>query len=140
MKPILPVLLLLPALPACAQTGETLPDLGGSITQMLFGLAVVIALLFAALWSIKRLSAPRGAAGHLKVLGGAALGPRERVMLVEVAGKVLVLGVTQNNVRTLHTLDAADLPATPGGESGAPAVKDFSAWLRQSVERRKHDA
>ncbi|MBL8489779.1 MAG: flagellar biosynthesis protein FliO, partial [Rhodocyclaceae bacterium] len=32
---------------------------------MLAGLAVVIALLFASLWLLKRLSAPRGPAGGL---------------------------------------------------------------------------
>jgi hypothetical protein len=36
---------------------------------MLFGLAVVIALLFACLWLIRRLSAPRGGGAAIKVLG-----------------------------------------------------------------------
>ena len=45
---------------ALAAPGTATPELGASVLQMLFGLAVVIALLFACLWLIRRLSAPRG--------------------------------------------------------------------------------
>ncbi|THF65973.1 flagellar biosynthetic protein FliO [Pseudothauera nasutitermitis] len=105
---------------------------------MLFGLTVVLVILFATLWALKRLTVARGTAGHLKVLGATAVGPRERVVLVELAGKVLVLGVAPGNVRTLHTLEAGELPAAETPQPGL-AGKDFAAWLRQSVERRKHE-
>ena len=130
--------LLLPFLPVAAHaqaTAEPVPELGSGLGQMLFGLAVVIAILFATLWVIKRLSVPRGGSVPLNVLGATAVGPRERVVLVELAGKVLVLGVTQSSVQTLHVLDADQLPAAA---PQTPAGRDFSAWLRQSVERRKH--
>ncbi|QDF99790.1 flagellar biosynthetic protein FliO [Azoarcus sp. DD4] len=106
---------------------------------MLFGLAVVIALLLGCLWLLKRLAAPRGAASALKVLGAAPVGPRERVVLVEVGSEVLVLGVAPGNVRTLHIIPAASLPADAAA-GGAPSIlagKDFSAWLKHSLERRK---
>ncbi|THF64448.1 flagellar biosynthetic protein FliO [Pseudothauera rhizosphaerae] len=101
---------------------------------MLFGLVVVIAILLATLWALKRLSGPRGAVGQLRVLGATSVGPRERVVLVELGKKVLVLGVGQGNVRTLHVMEADELPAAPSASEGRP---DFSAWLRQSVERRR---
>ena len=70
-------------------------DAAGSLVQMLLGLAVVIGLLYASLHVLKRLGAGGGnAAGLIKVRGATAVGPRERVVLVDVAGKVLVLGVT----------------------------------------------
>ncbi len=134
-RPSVSLLLLLSCAPALAQDSAPVPDMSSSLGQMLFGLAVVIAILFASLWAIKRLSAPRGVATHLKVLGAAPVGPRERVVLVELADKVLVLGVAQGSVSTLHVMDAADLPAPPVQAGGG---KDFSAWLRQSVEQRKH--
>jgi flagellar protein FliO/FliZ len=132
--------LFLPFLPLAAHAQGTtapVPELGGGLGQMLFGLAVVIAILFATLWVLKRLSVPRGGNVPLNILGATAVGPRERVVLVELAGKVLVLGVTQSSVQTLHVLDAAELPpAAPQASTG----RDFSAWLRQSVERRtKHE-
>lgn len=128
---------ILPAAAHAQATAEPIPELSSGLGQMLFGLAVVIAILFATLWAIKRLSVPRGGSVPLKVLGATAVGPRERVVLVELAGKVLVLGVTQSSVQSLHVLDADQLPTTT---PQPPAGRDFSAWLRQSVERRKHDS
>ncbi len=113
------------------------PDLAVGLGQMAFGLAVVIALLFACLWVIRRLSAPRGsAASALKVLGAVAVGPRERVVLVGLGDTVLVLGVAPGQVRTLHVLPADELPTLAGGTAAAVSMKDFPAWLRQAMERR----
>lgn len=126
--------------PASAPTAA--PDLGGSVAQMLFGLAAVIGLLFACLWLIRRLSAPRGGGAAIKVLGAAAVGPRERVVLVELGEQVLVLGVAPGSVSKLHEMQRSELPlaaehpgaAAPGGK--APAGKAFSGWLKQAMERR----
>ena len=138
------ILLLALAAPAIVGAADPaappLPDLAGSLGQMLFGLVIVIALLLACLWLIKRLAAPRNAAGTVKVLGATAVGPRERVVLVEVGPRVLVLGVAPGNVRTLHVMDASDFPASGNPpETVATGANDFSAWLKKSLERR-HDA
>lgn len=109
-------------------------EVAASLGQMLLGLAVVIGLLLGTLWLLKRVAAPRGGAGALKVLGAAPVGPRERVVLVEIAGKVLVLGVAPGRVNTLHALDATDLPATAPG-SGPPGGA-FQAQLRKMLEGR----
>ncbi len=122
---------------APVHASEAVPSLAGSVGQMLIGLAVVIALLLSSLWLIKRLSAPRGAAAGLRVLGGMSLGSRERVVLLEVDGKVLVLGVTASSVNTLHTMEASALPREALSPAAAPAG-EFSKWLRLSLERRKH--
>ena len=79
------------------------------VSQMSFGLAVVVGLLFACLWLLRRLSA-RGGGAAIKVLGAAAVGPRERVVLVEIGEDVLVLGVAPGSVAPART-QAADLPA-----------------------------
>ena len=111
-------------------------DAAGSLVQMLLGLAVVIGLLYASLHVLKRLGAGGGkSAGLLKVRCATAVGPRERVVLVDVAGKVLVLGVTPGRITPLHTLDAADLPGAPD-DTPHPAGKDFQSWLKQTLERR----
>jgi flagellar protein FliO/FliZ len=138
---LIPLLTLL--LPALAQAADPAPspatDLAGSLGQMLFGLVVVIALLIACLWAIKRLSQPRNAAGVLKVLGATAVGPRERVVLVETGPKVLVLGVAPGSVRTLHVMEASDFPSEAAtNETGAAANGDFSGWFRKALERRRH--
>lgn len=126
-----------PTVAAPLPTGAAPPELGASVLQMMFGLAVVIALLLATLWLIRRLGAPRGGGAAIKVLGAAAVGPRERVVLVELGEQVLVLGVAPGSVTRLHDMKRSELPlpANAGGTS-TPGGKAFAAWLKQATERR----
>jgi flagellar protein FliO/FliZ len=137
LRSFIPLSLLAAAAPLRA--ADAGPDVAGNLAQMLAGLAIVIGLLLASLWLIKRLSSPRGAAAGLKVLGAVPVGARERVVLVEIAGTVLVLGVTSSNVCTLHNLGADALHEMTG--AGAPLAGDpagnFYGWLRRARERRE---
>lgn len=120
-------------LQAAAET--EIPSLASNFGQMLFGLAIVVALLMVCLWVLKRLSVPRGAASGLKLLGGIGVGTRERVVLLEVGDKVLVLGVTATNINTLHVLDSEEV-AQPDTPPGLPAQQgDFAAWLKKSLNK-----
>ena len=105
--------------------------------QMLAGLLLVLAVIGAAAWLLKRIAANPGAAtGTLKVIAGAAVGQRERVVLVEIGGTWLVLGVAPGQVRTLHTLPKASAGELPGNDLPAPPRMGFQAWLRQVMEKR----
>ena len=129
---------LLGAFTPLAHAQPELPGLAQSFTQMLLGLVVVIALLLTTLWLIKRLSAPRGPAAGLKVLGGVAVGSRERLVLVEVGDKVLVLGVTASSINTLHTTDSGSLKLPPVEPTAKPGHEpDFAGWLKRSLERSR---
>jgi flagellar protein FliO/FliZ len=112
-------------------------DIGGSLVQLVLGLGLVLALLFASLWLLKRLSAPRGeAAGTMRVISGIAVGARERVVVVEVGGNWLVLGVAPGRVTALAEMPRGQLPPTPAA-TGTPAVtRDFASRLRQMLDRR----
>jgi len=124
--------LVLPAL-ASAQTAAPGQDLGASVVQMILGLAVVLALLFASLWLLKRLSTPRGtAAGLLRVVAGTAVGARERVVVVEVGNTWLVLGVAPGRVSALAEVPRTALPP----DASAPAPMDFAGRLKSLLERR----
>lgn len=110
----------------------TSPGMGESLVQLLFGFAVVIALIFASLWLLKRLSAPRGqAAGLLRVIAATAVGPRERVVVVELGDNWLVLGVAPGQVTSLHQLPRIPITAPPTATEG-----DFASWLKKTLERR----
>lgn len=111
-------------------------DATGSVLQMLLGLGLVIGLLYASLHALRRISGGNAqGAALLKVRGAAAVGPRERVVLVEVGEKILVLGVSPGRVNTLHTLDTVDLPSS-GNNASQLGGKDFQTWLKQTLERR----
>lgn len=123
--------------PALAQSAA--PELGSSVLQMLLGLGVIVALIFGSLWLLKRLAAPRGAGAQiLKVIAGQAVGPRERVVVVEVGDTALVLGVAPGQVRTLHTLPRSALPAAPStvAPNLPPFAATFATKLKKMTEQR----
>jgi flagellar protein FliO/FliZ len=81
-----------------------------STTWSLLMLVVVLALIPASLWVMKRLQTlrPGGAARQLEIMDQLPLGPRERVLLVRVQGRVLVLGATAQQITLLG--EAGDPP------------------------------
>ena len=119
--------------PALAEGAQAIPDAGTSILQMILGLVVVLGMLVATLWVMKRLAAPRGAASNLlRVVGGTAVGPRERVVVVEVGSNWLVLGVAPGRVSALAEMPRQEM-APP---TAAETPKDFPGWLKHVMERR----
>jgi flagellar protein FliO/FliZ len=128
-----------PAGLACAQTAAAAPpSAGASLLQMLVGLAVVVASIIAALYVVKRLSGPRGAAGNLlRIVSTTAVGPRERVMVVEVGDTWLVVGVAPGQVRALHSMPRTALPQAATTATG-PAP-DFGTRLRNVLERKPRE-
>lgn len=122
--------------PSSAATAAGSASLAGSLGQMAFGLIVVVAVLLLCLWLLKHLGAPRGSARGLKVLGAAPVGPRERVVLVEVADTVLVLGVAPGRVNMLHTVDPQDL-AVAAAPADTTDTTGFAARLKTLIEARK---
>jgi flagellar protein FliO/FliZ len=92
------------------------PSLLPSLAQALFGLALVLGLIWLAAWAMKRIApAGAGSSALLKTVAATAVGQRERVVLVEVQDTWLVLGVAPGSVNTLHVLPKAELPsAVPG--------------------------
>jgi flagellar protein FliO/FliZ len=89
------------------------------LMQTLFGLAIVLALIWLAAWAMKRIApAGMGSNALLKIVAATAVGQRERVVLVEIQDTWLVLGVAPGRVNTLHVLPKVNLPAaTPVGPS-----------------------
>lgn len=137
MNPNLPrgLLIIAAATPALAAAETAAPvELGSNLLQIILSLALVVLLVIGSLYLLKRLSAPRGmAAGMLRVIAGAAVGARERVVVVEVGDTWLVLGVAPGSVTPLHHLPrqaiAPSVQANPNG-------MDFAGWLKQMMERR----
>lgn len=108
----------------------------GSMLQTITGLLLVLATIAAAAWLLKRFMAnPVAAPGAIKIIAVAAVGQRERVVLVEVGGIWLVLGVAPGQVNALHSMPkhAAD---QPDGTSAVPTASGFQVWLRQFMEKR----
>lgn len=107
-----------------------------SMLQMLGGLLLVLAVVGAASWLLRRFAVTTGAAaGVIKVIAGAAVGQRERVVLVEIGTTWVVLGVAPGHVSALHSMPKVSAEQF-GNDLPAPPRKGFQAWLRQVMEKR----
>jgi flagellar biosynthetic protein FliO len=65
----------------------------GSLLQTLFALIVVLAVLGALAWFLKRYGPKAGGGGaNLRIVGSLNLGGRERLLVVEVGNQWIVVG------------------------------------------------
>lgn len=103
-------------------------DSAANLGRTMLGLGVVIALVFGLAWVARRVSAMRGLSGSgggpIQVVGQLALGTRERLLLVEVDGKRVLLGVVPGSITRL---DASDVATGEGFSSHLSAAKRSSA-------------
>ena len=106
--------------------GTAVPALGvGAVLQTIVGLLVVIGLVFGCAWLARRFGLqPANRGGLVKTIGGASLGGKERVAVVEIGDTWLVLGTAPGNVRLLHTLPAgsAAVDTVAGTRGAAPGA------------------
>jgi len=100
-----------------------------SVVQMVAGLALVVVLIFALAWAVRRFGAVgMQAGGALRVIGGLSMGARERVVLIQVGEQQILLGVAPGRVQALHVLET---PVRPGDDAGAG--KSFAERLRGAM-------
>ena len=68
--------------------------------------AGVLALIFAVAWVFKRLQTPGMTKGKLMhVVATLPLGPKDRILLVDVGGRQVLMGVSASGIRSLHVFD-----------------------------------
>lgn len=107
--------------PVVKGAGELAPSIGaGEVLQVFVALVVVLLMIAAAAWMMRRFSATGfGRPGALRLLASVSVGQRERIVLVQAGETQMLIGVAQGSVRTLHVFDKpvmleGELPA--GGE------------------------
>lgn len=114
------------------------PVSDGGMLQVMLGLGIVLAVMAGCAWLLRRLGGmPRGGAGAIKVIGGSAVGQRERVVLIEVNDTWLLVGVAPGHVTALHSMPKGENPSgsAPQAED-AVANGSFPAWFKRMMEKR----
>lgn len=120
---VAPPLLLLCPLPALAA-----PSMLAAGSQVLVSLALVVALIGGLFVLLRRLQSRTGGAGSIRTLAAHSVGTRERVVLLEVAGRQLLVGVAPGRVQALLVLgDAA------GSVPAGPSTEPFASTLDAAV-------
>lgn len=111
----------------------------GSYLQAALALISIIGVLLGAAWLARKITGGKGfGQGGMKVIGGVALGPRERLVLVEVGDTWLVIGLVPGQIRTLHQLPKGN-EVTPPEPDSSNAETPFKQWLKAVTERNRND-
>ena len=141
---LLPVVLSALAWNACAEVTHpaATPPVAivsaGSLLQVGAALMLVLVVIAAVAWLVKRLNPNQTAfGGVVRVVGTTAVGQRERVVLVEVDNTWLLVGVAPGHVTALHSMAKPLIPVTTVPN---PSLSDntFAGWLKQTIERRRN--
>ena len=122
------------ALPAAAQDGAVSPVGATSVLQVLSGLALVLFLVLGTAWLLRRVGRVPGLSNQsIRTIGAAAVGTRERVVLLEVGSTWILVGVAPGQVRSLATLPKGEVATAA---TAAPQAAPFAAWLKRFTEGR----
>lgn len=111
--------------------GVGAPDTMTTALTLGAGLIVVLAVIVFSGWIARRVQGLGGVNTQaLKVVAVLSVGQKERVALVEVGGKQILIGITPQSVRTLHVFDEPVVTASQPAGSG-----DFARKLQQVMGR-----
>ncbi len=134
-----------PATPAVNHAAESVasttspkPELfdplsSGYLLKLVFSLVIVLALMFVVVWLLKRTGRFNGRAGSypLNVLAQMPVGTRERVLLIAVGERQMLLGVSQGHIEPLGWVDP---PLSPDAISKSnPLEGAFSQLMKNHM-------
>ncbi|MDM9593158.1 flagellar biosynthetic protein FliO [Pseudomonas guariconensis] len=120
------------AAPAAAAPGSLI----GQLAQMVFGLLLVVGLIFALAWLLRRMqgATPRGGQ-VIDIIGSRTIGPRDRLLLVQVGKEQILIGHSPGNIEALHVLaEPVEVPA-----SARPATPEFAQRLLELMGKDQKD-
>jgi flagellar protein FliO/FliZ len=93
----------------------------GNIFNWSLGLLIVLGVFFLCVWGVRKLNGLAvNNTEQMRIVGGLSLGMREKIILIQVGKKQLIVGVTPGRINTLHVLEDHEClmkqpPVEPGG-------------------------
>nr|WP_246429139.1 flagellar biosynthetic protein FliO [Pseudoxanthomonas broegbernensis] len=124
------------ARPVAQQSAAHAPATPGLFGAFL-ALLLVLGLILGLAWLLRRLPGGLRTAEGLRVVGSLPLGAKERLVVVEVGGRQLLLGVTSAGISLLHDLPEPLPPAEP---PRLPNLKDLPNFAQLLSQRLRKDA
>ncbi|MGI9248395.1 MAG: flagellar biosynthetic protein FliO [Woeseiaceae bacterium] len=102
---------------------------GGDILGLGVSMFIVVAVIMVLGWLYSRTRFVGGGnADVINVVATRALGPKERLLVVEVADQQLLVGMTATGVQTLHVFDKPVCVAEPADNTAGFADRLRSAF------------
>ena len=109
-------------------------SVGGQLTQLVLGLLLVLGLIFALAWLLRRVQRAGPQQGQLiELISSRALGPRDRLVLIQVGNEQILLGLTPGRITPLHVLK--EPVAAP--DTTQPATPEFAKRLMEILGQQK---
>ena len=108
----------------------------GQLTHLVLGLLLVLGLIFFLAWLLRRVqqAGPAGKAQVIELIGSRALGPRDRLMLVQVGNEQILLGLSPGTITALHVLkEPVHVPVTE------KATPEFALRLMELMGKDQKD-
>ncbi len=112
-------------------------SIAGQLTQLVFGLLLVLGIIFFLAWLLRRVqqAGPAGKGQVIELIGSRALGPRDRLMLVQVGNEQILLGLSPGTITALHVLkEPVPVPST-----SEKATPDFAQQLLKILGKDQKD-
>lgn len=109
----------------------------GQLTQLVLGLLLVLGLIFFLAWLLRRVqqAGPAGKGQVIELIGSRALGPRDRLMLVQVGNEQILLGLSPGTITALHVLkEPVEVPSTAD-----KATPEFAQHLLKILGKDQKD-
>ncbi|CAM3589460.1 flagellar biosynthetic protein FliO [compost metagenome] len=100
----------------------------GQLTQLVLGLLLVLGLIFLLAWLLRRVqNAAPGSAQVIEILGSRSLGPRDRLLLIQVGKEQILIGHSPGTIEALHVMaEPIEVPA-----SARQATPEFAQRLME---------
>ncbi|MEG0860283.1 MAG: flagellar biosynthetic protein FliO [Pseudomonas sp.] len=100
----------------------------GQLTQLVLGLLLVLGLIFLLAWLLRRVqNAAPGGGQVIEILGSRTLGPRDRLLLIQVGKEQILIGHSPGSIEALHVLaEPVEVPV-----SARQAAPEFAQRLME---------
>ncbi|MGE8406965.1 MAG: flagellar biosynthetic protein FliO [Pseudomonas sp.] len=111
-------------------------SIAGQLAQLVLGLLLVLGLIFFLAWLLRRVQNAAPAANQvIQVVGSRQIGPRDRLLLVQVGNEQILVGHTPGSITALHVM-AEPVAAAP---SVRPATPEFAQRLMELLGKDQKD-
>lgn len=115
-----------------------------SVLSIFLSLLLVVAIIFALAYVMRRFNVTHGGGGQLKVVASMVAGAKERIMVIEVGDEQHMIGVTSHNISHLCKLENKIAPnqhaITTGSQFKDKLVKAMAGKMNPSVKGDDNDA
>jgi flagellar protein FliO/FliZ len=129
------LLLAMPVMAAEPAANMSSGGMGAQMTKLLLGLLLVIGLIFLLAWLLRRMQQMSPQSNQaIKLVSTRSLGPRERLVLVQVGSEQVLVGLSGGRITPLHVLKDPVHMA-----DSEPANPEFAQRLMELLGRDQKD-